>query len=153
MSDIPYKKELDPKTKAIAVIVVLLIVGMIFGFIISQLSLGYVGKYIDRLKNESPMIARYITDMYTLGTIFICTNIFLLLGLLGIYVDSFRKLKSSFIFGLILFIGVLLVQSIISLPILHFTVGYSSYNPSLFGILPNIFETLALVILLYLSME
>jgi hypothetical protein len=158
MKDIPYVKEMDPKTKAIAIIIVLLCVGLIVGGVISKISIDYAERTILEKWGEdiTPRVQRLIDalkDMYTLGTIIICTNIFLLLGLLFIYGNTLRKTKSSFIFGLLLFIGILFIQSIISLPILHATLGYLWYSVSLFGVLPNMFETIALIILLYLSME
>ena len=154
MSDIPYKNKMDPKTKAIAIIIVLLIAGLAVGLVLSKVSVDYASRRAgERYKNpQLQMLIRAFTDMYTLGTTIICINIFLLLGLLSIYADSFRKTKSSFIFGLLLFISVLFVQSIISLPILQSVLG-QTYIPSLAGVLPNIFETIALTILLYLSME
>jgi hypothetical protein len=52
--------------------------------------------------------------------------------------------------GLLLFIGVLFVQSVLSLIIFPLSLGE---NLSLYEILPNMLESIALVILLYLSME
>jgi len=65
-------------------------------------------------------------------------NIVLLLALLILYLNSFMKTKSSFTLGLVFFIGVLLVQRIM----LFF-----------FPFIPHLFETLALIILLVLSLE
>ncbi|MBC7128644.1 MAG: hypothetical protein H5T45_02810 [Thermoplasmatales archaeon] len=65
-------------------------------------------------------------------------NLVLLLALLLIYINSFLKTKSSFMLGLVFFIGVLLVQRFLSF-----------YFPSM----PHLFETLALIILLILSLE
>ena len=156
MSDIPYKKEIDPKTKAMAVIIVLLCVGLVVGLVVSKVSIDYASGKVSARYGDNPKLQLLINafvDMYTLGTTIICINIFLLLGLLFIYADSFRKTKSSFILGLLLFVGVLFVQSVVSLPILQSVLGVGWYSPSLFGILPNMFETIALIILLYLSME
>ena len=147
MSDIPYKNKIDPKTKAIAIIIVLLIVGMIVGLVISRVSMDYA-----REKNQgaNQRVLNLIGTLYALSMSILCINIALLSGLFWIYVDSFRKTKSSFMLGLLLFIGVLFVQSILSLILFPISLGE---NLSLYGILPNMFETLALIILLYLSME
>ncbi len=156
MSDIPYETKMDPKTKAIAIIILLLVLGLVVGLVLSQMSVTYATRKAgERFKDTAQLqyLIRATTDMYRLGTIVICMNIFLLLGLLTIYVDTFKKTKSSFIFGLLLFIGVLFIQSILSLPILQRGLGYGGYDISLFGVLPNLFETIALTILLYLSME
>jgi len=153
MSDIPYKNKIDPKTKAIAIIVILLFVGMVVGVVISYASTEYVGQRVENLNKNIRQYVQALRDMYTLHTTIICINIFLLLGLVWIYADTFRKTKSSFIFGLLLFVGVLFVQSIVSLPVLQASLGFLRYIPSLFEVLPNLFETIALTILLYLSME
>ena len=68
----------------------------------------------------------------------IIINILLLLSLLFIYISSFRKTKSSFTLGLVFFIGVLLVQRLLLF---------------IFPLIPHFFETLALTILLMLSLE
>ncbi len=153
MSEIPYKETMDPKTKAIAIIVLLLIIGTIVGLVISYASTEYVGQRVENLNRNLKQYLQALRDMYMLYTTIICINILLLLGLVGIYTDTFRKTKSSFIFGLLLFVSVLLVQAIISLPVLQASLGFLRYIPSLFEILPNLFETIALIILLYLSME
>jgi len=148
MNDIPSSKQMNPKTKAIALIMVLLLVGMIIGVAISTVSIEYVKNR--RGKTVDIRVMRYVATLYTLSTVIICMNILLLVGLLWMYGDSFRKTKSSFLFGLLIFIAVLFIQSVLSLPILQAAVGESL---SLIGILPNLFETIALIILLYLSME
>jgi hypothetical protein len=70
--------------------------------------------------------------------------------LLGYYVDSFRKTKSNFMLGLILFLGVLFLQALLSLPPLQLALGQSVFDIGIFNILPNLFETIALIILFYL---
>lgn len=147
MSDIPYKKQMDPKAKAIAIIIVLLIVGMIVGLVISRVSMNYAR---EKYQGANQRVLNLIGTLYALSMSILCINIALLLGLFWIYADSFRKTKSSFMLGLLLFIGVLFVQSILSLILFPVSLGE---NLSLYGILPNMFETLALIILLYLSME
>lgn len=147
MSDIPYKNKIDPKTKAIAIIIVLLIVGMFVGLVISRASMNYAR---EQNQDANQRVLNLIGTLYALSMSILCINIALLSGLFWIYVDSFRKTKSSFMLGLLLFIGVLFVQSILSLILFPISLGE---NLSLYGILPNMFETLALIILLYLSME
>lgn len=147
MSDIPYKKQMDPKAKAIAIIIALLIVGMIVGLVISRVSMNYAR---EKYQGANQRVLSLIGTLYALSMSILCINIALLLGLFWIYADSFRKTKSSFMLGLLLFIGVLFVQSILSLILFPVSLGE---NLSLYGILPNMFETLALIILLYLSME
>ena len=145
------KSKMDPKAKAIAILFVLLVVGVVVGLIISKVSLDFAHQHA---KMRIPQrVWQAFADVYTLGTIIICMNLFLLLGLLGFYIDSFRKTRSSFLLGLVLFLGVLFVQSLLSLPVFHVLLGQPSFQLRLINILPNFFETAALIILFYLSME
>ena len=147
----------NPKEKMLAVLLILLILGVVMGAILSKASLSYVERQARRQGRLDSSIARGVWNafvgMYTLGTIIICMNLMLLLGLLGAYIQSYRRTKSSFLLGLIMFLGVLVAQSLLSLPILHVSVGTALYQSNIFTILPNLFETIALIILFYLSME
>ncbi len=147
MSDIPYKQTIHPKTKAVVFIIVLFIIGLVIGLIISGISFEYAKS---KGRNFEQRTTRMLANWYALNTIIICINISFLLGLLIIYIDTFKKTHSSFMLGLLLFISVLFVQSIVSLPLLHAAFGETI---SLSGTLPNLFEMIALSILLYLSME
>lgn len=74
----------------------------------------------------------------TLFFISFVINIILLFSLLVIYLISFHKTKSYFTLGLSFFIGVLLMQRFMFF---------------FFPLVPQLFETLALAILLVLSLE
>ena len=93
MSDIPYNNKMDPKTKAVAIIIVLLIIGLVVGLIISRVSIDYASRKAGERYKDNPqlqLLIRAFTDMYTLGTTIICINIFLLLGLRRLM--TFRRL-------------------------------------------------------------
>ena len=83
-------------------------------------------------------------------------NIVLLLGLLYIYVNSYRKVKSEFTMGLIFFISAFLIKSVVLLGtmriIFHFLDEVSdSRGAPMFLIMVNIIECAGLVILLRIS--
>jgi hypothetical protein len=147
MNTTPSNKKINPKSKAIIIIVILIVIGLIIGLAISRATYGYVK---EKIKGRTILEQRLMREHLRFGAITISINIILLLGLLVVYVDTFRKTKSSFILGLLLFIGVLFLKSIVSFPILIILLGYSL---SVFSLLPFMFETIALIILLYLSME
>jgi hypothetical protein len=159
------KPKMDPKAKAIGILFLLLVVGLIIGLIISFFGLGIIEKQIiDRLRdiveNSKPLVVQQIqqnwnrfSEMYTMVTIIICMNLSLLIGLLYTYIKSFKQTSSTFLMGLVLFLGVLFVQSLLSLPIIQHSVGQTISDIGLFNVLPNLFETLALIILFYLSSE
>lgn len=78
------------------------------------------------------------TALRLIGLISIVINIILLVILLFIYMRNFKSTKSNFMLGLSFFIGVLLMQKLI----FYF-----------FPIVPQVFETISLIILLILSIE
>ena len=84
--------------------------------------------------------------MITLG------NVMLLLCLLFIYAKSYNQIKSKFALGLIAFIVLLIVQAFTSIPFVHYMWGFRRMHAlGLFVILPDVFEFVALLILLYIS--
>ena len=87
-----------------------------------------------------------VQAMITLG------NVILLLCLLFIYAKSYNQIKSKFALGLIAFIVLLLVQAFTSNPFVHSMGGFRRMHTlGLFVILPDLFEFVALLILLYIS--
>ena len=146
------KPKMDPKAKALTILFMLLIIGALLGIVLSLISLGFLKNRFVSIEGAR-VIWRVFADNYMLGTIIICMNLSLLLGLLGSYINSFRRTKSSFLLGLVLFLCVLFVQSLLSLPFLGILLTNSGYQSGIFNILPNMFETIALIILFYLSME
>ena len=159
------KPKMDPKAKAIAILFLLLVIGVVIGIIVSVIGLRIIDRQIaeklrDIAENSKPWVVTQIqqnwnrfAEMYTMVTIVICMNLTLLGGLLKIYIKSFKETSSTFLMGLVLFLGVLLVQSLLSLPIIQHSVGQTISDIGLFNVVPNLFMTLALIILYYLSSE
>ncbi|HWR64016.1 MAG TPA: hypothetical protein VN365_06425 [Candidatus Thermoplasmatota archaeon] len=166
MKDIPYTKKITPKTKALVTICVLIFIGIIIGYLLSIFSLQIIRAEIDELPIQvDPARITRSVNYYTGALIFLSIEIILLVGLLYVYYDSYRKTKSRFLIGLNMFIIVLFIRSILSVVSLHsiateyirvipyvsrtfLTPGFSALNFILY-----IFEIVALSILLYLSME
>jgi hypothetical protein len=159
------KPKMDPKAKAIAILFLLLVIGVIIGVVVSVIGLRIIDRQItERIKeiaeNTKPWIVTQIEqnkgrfyEMYTMVTIIICMNLTLLGGLLRTYVKSLKETSSTFLMGLLLFLGVLFVQSLLTLPIIQNSVGQTISDIGLFNVVPNLFMTLALIILYYLSSE
>ncbi|HUV79415.1 MAG TPA: hypothetical protein VMW40_01090 [Candidatus Bathyarchaeia archaeon] len=81
-------------------------------------------------------------------------NVILLLCLLVIYAKNYEQIKSKFALGLIAFIILLLVQTFTSNPFVHVMWGFRHINAlGLFTIVPDLFEFVALSILLYISLK
>ena len=98
----------------------------------------------------------YLGDIelfYKVKTILSTVNATLLVFLLATYVDMYMKLKSEFTIGLILFSLILLLYALSSNPLLQWIFGYRAFGLGPFAMLPDLFTTLALAVLLYLTMK
>ncbi|MFC1487441.1 hypothetical protein ACFLRN_07145 [Thermoproteota archaeon] len=94
-----------------------------------------------------------IEVFYTVKTVISTINVTLLVFLLIIYVDIYKKLKSEFTVGLILFSLILLLYAISSNPLLQSVFGFRAFGLGPFAMIPDIFTSLALAILLYLTLK
>jgi hypothetical protein len=90
---------------------------------------------------------------YKVKTMLSTINATLLVLLLATYIDIYRKLKSEFTLGLILFSLILLLYAVSSNPLLQQFLGYWGIGLGPFAMLPDLFTTFALVVLLYLTMK
>jgi hypothetical protein len=90
---------------------------------------------------------------YTVETVVSTINVTLSIFLLLIYVGIYRKTRSEFTIGLMIFSAVLLLHAITSIPLVHFVFGFGGFGLGPFAMLPNLFTFGALAILLYLSFK
>ncbi len=153
------------ENKTILLLFTLLVIGAIIGLIVSFASLAFLQRRIGSIQEYRAVWDAFKTN-FTFDTILICMNLSLLSGLLWGYKRDYKQTKSPFLLGLVLFLLVLLVQSLFSLPILNlfislieigvkqgFVYTLLAYKSSIFGMLAHFFETVALIILFYLSRE
>jgi hypothetical protein len=90
---------------------------------------------------------------YVARTIFSTVNIVLLIVLIFNYVSIYLKTKSEFTIGLILFSVFFLIKDVTWSPfVVHFA-GFDVFGLGPFAFLPDLFELIALSVLLYLSVE
>jgi hypothetical protein len=80
-------------------------------------------------------------------------NVALSIILLITYVNIYRKTRSEFTVGLIIFSMVFLLNALASSPLLHRTFGYYDFGLGPFAMLPDLFTFAALAVLLYLSIK
>lgn len=166
MKDNPYKNKINPKMKIFIIILSLFIIGIIISQIISNIGIILFKQTAEDLNIDIDTAAvKRLINIYTWLVTIICIDAILLISLLWIYFRTYRKTKSSFILGLNFFIGILLIKSILSiaylfsffnnsirqLPTVLTTLGTSGFG--FLGFFLNIFEIIAISILLYLSME
>ncbi len=145
--------DVEPRMRTLATLMVVLIVGAVVGIVVAKASLEYfrsrMGEKFEKVKH----IWHAFECTFTIGMVIVLINLALLSALLLIYTKSYKETKSSFMLGLIIFLSVLVVQTILSLPVLHVSVGAMLYHTRITTILPNLFEMIALIILFMLSME
>jgi hypothetical protein len=155
----------NPQSKTIMMLFVILFIGAIIGLFVALGSLFFLQRRIGSIQEFRAVWYAFRTN-FIFDTIIICMNLSLLSGLLWSYKKGYTKTQSPFLLGLVLFLLVLFVQSLLSLPILNLITslieigakqGFAyillSYKSSIFGIIAHFFETVALVILFYLSQE
>ncbi|MEM3090807.1 MAG: hypothetical protein QXW17_03480, partial [Candidatus Bathyarchaeia archaeon] len=90
---------------------------------------------------------------YIVKTVISTVNIAIVLILLFIYMNIYRKTKTNFTIGLIIFSLILLLYTVSSNPILQTIFGYRAFGLGPFAMLPDVFALIALLVLLYLSLK
>ncbi len=101
-----------------------------------------------------PGVVRFDFEFfYVAQTVVSSVNVALLCYLLTTYIDIYRKIKSPFTFGLIVFSAVFLLRTLTANPLFMQVFGYVAFGLGPFALLPELFEFLALVVLLYLSVK
>ena len=181
MKQIPINEDKIPtyNKKAIKLIVILFVCGIISGLILSNYFINEANERIKNFDEETKppkggnftFNAKPLTTsdviLPTLGVIIICITTFLLIGLVAVYFKIFLKSSSKYIVGLLFFLFPLLIQSIFSvntlrslfvssaIPFRHIRESIGFGIGGLGGILVilSIFEIIGLSILLYLSTE
>jgi len=90
---------------------------------------------------------------YTVQTVVSTINVALVIILLLMYIDIYRKTRSEFTVGLIIFSMILSLYTLASNPIIHWAFGFRAFGLGPFAMLPDIFACIALSVLLYLSLK
>jgi hypothetical protein len=90
---------------------------------------------------------------YTLKTVISSINATLLVFLLITYLDIYKTLQSEFTLGLIIFSMILLLYALASNPLMQSIFGFQAIGLGPFAMLPDLFTSLALAVLLYLTMK
>ena len=91
--------------------------------------------------------------LFILKNILTMINIVLSSILIVLYVDTYRNIKSDFTLGLIVVMFSLLIYAVTSNPMIHLIFGYRGYGMGPFIIIPDIFFSISLGILIYLSLK
>lgn len=105
------------------------------------------------LPRPDSAIAGDIEFFYMAKTIVSSINISLLTFLTLTYADIYRKTRSQFTIGLLIFSSVFLMKDLASNPMVIRASGFNLFGLGPFALLPDIFEFVALSVLLYLSIK
>jgi len=90
---------------------------------------------------------------YTAKTVVSTINVALVIILFFTYIEIYRKTKSEFTVGLMIFSMILLLYTLASNPITQRAFGFSAFGLGPFAMLPDLFACIALSVLLYLSLK
>jgi hypothetical protein len=90
---------------------------------------------------------------YTIKTVVSSVNVTLLVFLLVTYVLMYEKTQSEFTVGLVIFSLVLLFYALSSNPLVYLAFGFSAFGLGPFAMLPDLFTSIALGVLLYLTFK
>jgi len=88
---------------------------------------------------------------YTVRAVLTTVNAGLLIFLFSTYLGMYRKIKSDFTIGLMLFSVVLLLYALSSNPLVQWGFGFRAFGLGPFAMLPDLFTCVALAVLLYLT--
>jgi hypothetical protein len=94
-----------------------------------------------------------IEFFYTAKTVVSTINVTLSIFLLLIYISIYRKTRSEFTIGLIIFSMVFLMNALASNPLVTWIFGFRAFGLGPFALLPDLFTLGALAVLLYLSVK
>ena len=92
-----------------------------------------------------------IEFFYAAETVVSTVNVTLSIFLLLIYTNIYRKTRSEFTIGLMIFSSVFLLNALASNPLVVFAFGFRPFGLGPFALLPDLFTLGALMVLLYLS--
>jgi hypothetical protein len=94
-----------------------------------------------------------IEFFYMAQTVVSTINVALSIFLLLIYISIYRKTRSEFTIGLIIFSMVFLLNALASNPLVIWAFGFRAFGLGPFALLPDLFAFGALAVLLYLSIK
>lgn len=103
--------------------------------------------------SPQPVNSGDIEFYYVARTVVSTINITLLLVLVITYASIFLKTRSEFTIGLVIFSIVFLMKDIAASPFVIGAFRFTMYGLGPFAVLPDLFELVALSILLYLSIK
>ncbi|PNX46202.1 MAG: hypothetical protein BV457_08110 [Thermoplasmata archaeon M9B1D] len=175
MNQIPIDEEKNViyNKKAVKIILLLFVFGIVTGLVLSYVFIDEANhrieywNYMEEMHYPHGPLATPDIILPSLGVIIICISIYLLLGLIFIYIKIFLKTNSKYIVGLLFFLTPLFAKSILTVNTLRSlfvspaitdidiqqSIGFGFGGLGGIIVMVAIFEIIGLSILLYLSAE
>lgn len=144
------KPHMNKNQKLWIILVTLIVVALlvVFG------ATNYIQPHPPRWEQRPPMSTPGDIELfYTVKTVISTINVTLLVFLFITYVDLYRKIKSEFTIGLMIFSVILLFYALSSNPLIHWIFGFRAFGLGPFAMLPDLFTCIALTVLLYLTFK
>ena len=102
-------------------------------------------------RERPPIDFADIELFYTMETIVSVINVALSTFLILMYFRIYRKTRSEFTIGLLIFSAVLLSHAFLAIPLVQRGFGFVPFGLGPFAVLPDLFTCAALAVLLYLT--
>jgi hypothetical protein len=139
-------------TKIWPFLAILIVIGIIA--VLGIISISWFPRFPFRPHERPPEnIPGDIEFFYMADGVFSMINIALLISLLVIYIDIYMKTRSEFTIGLIIFSAAFLLNALASTPLIAGVFGFQASGLGPFVLLPDLFTSAALIVLLYLSVK
>jgi len=145
-------QHMNRNSKIFAIIVVVIVVAILAAIWASSTFFFTRLPFTRRVPppGENPLDLEFF---YTAEAVVTTVNVTLSLILLVLYLNIYRKTRSDFTIGLIIFSAVFFLNALFSSPFVPFAFGFRPYGLGPFALVPGLFTFAALIVLLYLSLR
>ncbi len=152
IAEVMKMKKSTTRVVIVAVIIIAGIMGALMGYWMSESrsDSDYNPERMREIRDREKDYAGTYTIIKSTVTMI---NIALASILIGLYYSIYREVKSEFTVSLIIVMFALLIYAITSSPILPLFFGFQAIGLGPFLMIPDLFATVALIMLLYISLK
>lgn len=134
---------------AAAIVLTVLLVGTALGFLLAAVPVPSLGPGPGR----GPGFGLRLETSEDVDVLLSTIGIALLLALLAVYVRTYADTKANFAFGVAVVVLALLVQSLLTSPLVYGAFGHSAGGAAPFLLFADVFKVAAFAVFLYLSLQ
>ena len=143
----------EMNSKKLSVILPVVVIAIIVA-VIGLMLVSFLLRSPETAPPPIPQPDRVLMDIFLkVKTMISLVNIVFIIALMTIYRSIYRQIKSQFTIGLIIVMSVLLMYALTSNPIVQVLFGYQAQGLGPFTMIPDVFATFALGLLLYISLD